>query len=395
MLLESLYTGMFRYVPLVVKNSLRNRRRSVLTILSIAASICLLGVLLAMYHMFYFREASPEGALRLITMNRISLANPLPISYRERIRQVPGVAEVSVFQWFGGTYKDARDMRNFFGRFAVEPEKLYRMYPEYRTPEDQKKAFLSERTACLLGRPLAERLGLKLGDRISIVGDIYPVTLEFTVRALYDAPRDNENMLFHLEYLRESISPVRRDSVGAFVILAENAAAVPQVSKAVDAMFRNSPQQTRTDTERAFELSFLSYLGNVKMFLLSICGALTFTILLVSANTMAMSVRERIREIGILKTLGFTSDAILGIILGESVVIALIGGTLGLLLAGSICAFIAQAPTLFADMKSLAVNSWVAAIGLGLAALIGVLSCSIPAWSASRRTIVEALRVTD
>ncbi len=395
MLLESLYTGMFRYVPLVVKNSLRNRRRSVLTILSIAASICLLGVLLAMYHMFYFRKASPEGALRLITMNRISLANPLPISYRERIRQVPGVAEVSVFQWFGGTYKDARDMRNFFGRFAVEPEKLFRMYPEYQTPEDQKKAFLSERTACLVGRPLAERLGFKLGDRISIVGDIYPVTLEFTVRAIYDAPRDNENMLFHLEYLRQSISPARRDSVGAFVILAENAAVVPQVSKAVDAVFRNSPQQTRTDTERAFELSFLSYLGNVKMFLLSICGALTFTILLVSANTMAMSVRERIREIGILKTLGFTSDAILGIILGESVVIALIGGALGLFVAGSICALIAQAPTLFADMKSLAVNSWVASIGLGLAALIGVVSCSIPAWSASRRPIVEALRVTD
>jgi putative ABC transport system permease protein len=386
---------MFRYVPLVVKNSLRNRRRSVLTILSIAASICLLGVLLAMYPMFYFREASPEGALRLITMNRISLANPLPISYRERIRQVPGVAEVSVFQWFGGTYKDARDMRNFFGRFAVEPEKLFRMYPEYQTPEDQKKAFLSERTACLVGRPLAERLGFKLGDRISIVGDIYPVTLEFTVRAIYDAPRDNENMLFHLEYLRQSISPARRDSVGAFVILAENAAVVPQVSKAVDAVFRNSPQQTRTDTERAFELSFLSYLGNVKMFLLSICGALTFTILLVSANTMAMSVRERIREIGILKTLGFTSDAILGIILGESVVIALIGGALGLFVAGSICALIAQAPTLFADMKSLAVNSWVASIGLGLAALIGVVSCSIPAWSASRRPIVEALRVTD
>ncbi len=386
---------MFHFASLIVRNSLRNRRRSVLTILSIAASICLLGVLLAMYHMFYFREASPEAALRLITMNRISLANPLPISYRERIRQVPGVAEVSVFQWFGGTYKDARDMRNFFGRFAVEPEKLFRLYPEYQVPEDQKKAFLSERTACLVGRPLAERLGFKLGDRISIVGDIYPVTLEFTVRAIYDAPRDNENLLFHLEYLRQSISPGRRDSVGSFVIRAENAAAVPQVSKAVDAMFRNSPQQTRTDTERAFELSFLSYMGNVKMFLLSICGALTFTILLVSANTMAMSVRERIREIGILKTLGFTSDAILGIILGESVVIALIGGVLGLLLAGSICTLIAQAPTLYADMKSLAVNSWVAAIGLGLAALIGVVSCSIPAWSASRRTIVEALRFTD
>jgi len=348
-----------------------------------------------MYHMFYFREASPEQALRLITMNRISLANPLPVSYRERIKQVPGVREVTVYQWFGGTYKDARDMRNFFGRFSVEPEKLLTMYPEYRVPEDQRKAFLAERTACMVGRPLADRLGFKLGDRISIVGDIFPVTLEFTVRAIYDSPRDNENLFFHHEYLRESLSPGRRDMVGTFGILAESAEAVPRVSKAVDAMFRNSPQQTKTDTERAFELAFLSYLGNVKVFLLSICGALTFTVLLVSANTMAMSVRERIREIGILKTLGFTSDAILGIILGESVVIALIGGALGLLLATGVCGVVAQAPTLFADMKSLEVGPSVVAIGLGLAVLIGVVSCTIPAWAASRRPIVDALRVAD
>ncbi|MBI4877768.1 MAG: FtsX-like permease family protein [Acidobacteria bacterium] len=386
---------MFRYIPMAVKNSLRNRRRSVLTILSIAASICLLGVLLAMYYMFYFREATPEQALRLITMNRISLANPLPVSYRDRIRQVPGVREVIVMQWFGGSYKDARDMKNFFARFAVEPDKMFTVYPEYQVPEDQKKAFLAERTACVVGRPLAERMGFKLGDRITIVGDIYPVTLEFTVRGIYDARRDNENLLFHYDYLRESLPPGRRDQVGTFGILAENAEAVPRISKAVDALFRNSSQQTKTDTERAFELSFLSYLGNVKMFLLSICGALTFTILLVSANTMAMSVRERVREIGILKTLGFTSQAILGIILGESVIIALIGGALGLLLAAGICDFIARAPTLFADVKSLAVNPSIAAIGLSLAAFIGLVSCALPAWSASRRTIVDSLRVTD
>jgi putative ABC transport system permease protein len=167
------------------------------------------------------------------------------------------------------------------------------------------------------------------------------------------------------------------------------------VSKAVDAMFRNAPQQTKTDTERAFELSFLSYLGNVKMFLLSICGALTFTILLVSANTMAMSVRERIREIGILKTLGYTPAAIMGMILGESVVIALIGGALGLLLAAGFCGLLARAPTLYADMKSLGVTPPVALIGLGLAAFIGVVSCLAPAWAASRRPIIEALRVAD
>jgi putative ABC transport system permease protein len=295
---------MFRHLPFIIKNTLRNRRRSVLTILSIAASLCLLGVLMALYHAFFFTEATPEQALRLITRNRVSIANVMPISYMEKIRTVQGVREVMVTQWYGGVYKDARDMKNFFGRFAVEPEKLFTLYTEYRIPEDQKQAFLRERSACVMGRPLVERLGLKLGDRITLVGYIFPGTMEFVIRGIYDARRDNENMFFHHKYLMESLSLGRRDFAGTFMILADSPQSVPRIAQAVDEMFRNSPQQTKTDTEKAFELSFLSYLGNVKMFLLSICGALTFTVLLVSANTMAMSVRERIREIGILKTLG-------------------------------------------------------------------------------------------
>jgi putative ABC transport system permease protein len=386
---------MHRYVPLIVKSSLRNRRRSILTILSIGASLCLLGVLMAMYHLFFFREVSADQALRLVTINRISLTNPLPVSYRDRIRQMPGVRQVMAMQWYGGTYKDAREMKNFFARFAVEPDKLFDVYTEYRISEDQKKAFLAERTACVVGRPLAERLGFKLGDRIPLVGDIFPGNMEFTVRGFYDSPRDNENMFFHMDYLMESLPPGRRDAVGLFVILADSPESTARISKAVDDMFRNSTVQTKTDTERAFELSFMSYLGNVKVFLLSICGALTFTVLLVSANTMAMSVRERVREIGIMKTLGFTPGAILGIILGESVVIALIGGLLGLSLAAGICYALAQGPILFVDLKALHVPPPVAALGLALAAFIGLASCLVPALGASRRSIVESLRFTD
>lgn len=385
---------MSRYFPLVVKNVLRNRRRSILTVLSIAASLCLLGVLMAMYHAFYFGEATPEQALRLITRNRISLANAMPVSYRDRMKQVPGVRDVGVFQWFGGLYKD-NDFKNFFARLAVEPEKLYLMYPEYRIADDQKEAFRRERSACLVGRPLMERYGWKLGDRVTLIGDIFPVTMEFTIRAVYDAPSDNENFFFHYEYLRESIPEERRDAIGTFAILADSPDSVPQIAHDIDAMFQNAPAQTKTEPERAFQLSFLGYLGNVKLFLLSICGAITFTLLLVSGNTMAMSVRERVREVGIMKTLGFTSPAVLGIIISEAVFIALIGGVLGLALSEVICAFIRQGPITMVDLKTLSLPPVVILGGAALACFIGAISSFLPAWSASRRSIVDSLRFSD
>lgn len=386
---------MLKYLPLVARNALRSRRRTLLTTLSIAASLCLLGVLMALYHAFFFSEASAEQALRLLTRNRISLANTVPVSYMDKIRQVPGVREVIIMQWFGGTYKDARDPRNFFARFAVEPEKLFTVYSEYRVPGEQRKAFLQERTACLVGRKLADRLGFRLGDRIVLKGDIFPITLELTVRAIYESRRDNENLMFHYAYLREALPRSRQDMVSTFGLLADRPESVPRIAEAVDEMFRNAPVQTKTESERAFELSFISFLGNVKLFLLSICAAVTFTILLVSASTMAMSVRERVREVGILKTLGFTPAAILGVIVAESVFIALLGGVLGLALATGICALLRQAPSLVTDMSRLTISPTVFALSLLIAGLIGVVSSLVPAWSASRRPIVESLRFTD
>lgn len=385
---------MLRCLPLILKNAVRNRRRSILTVFSIAASICLLGVLMAMYHLFYFSEPAPEKALRLVVRHRVSLANFLPAAYRETILKVPGVQDVMILQWFGGIYKDS-DFKNFFARFAAEQDRLFRIYPEYQVPEDQKQAFLKERTAAMVGRPLAERFGWKLGDKITLIGDVYPVTLEFTIRAIYDAARDNENMFFHYDYFRESIPASRRDRVSVFVVLAENADVVPRVARDIDALFRNSPQQTKTDTERAFELSFLGYLGNVKVFLLAVCGAITFTLLLVSGNTMAMAVRERVREVGILKTLGFTPAAVLGMILSEAIIIALAGALLGLLFSYGICEVVRQGPITFADLKALTVPPAVSLAAFALAIFIGVTSSMIPAWSAARRSIVDCLRFND
>jgi putative ABC transport system permease protein len=384
-----------RHLPLMWKNLRRNRRRSLLTLLSIAASLCLLGLLMALYYSFYFTQATADQALRLITRNKVSLANIIPISYLPRIKEVPGVREAMIFQWFGGTYKDARDPSNFFGRFAVEADKLRICFTEYEMPDEEWKAFLGEQTAAIVGDKTAMRHNMKIGDRITLVGDIFPVTLELVIRGIYRAERDNENMFFHYKYLDESMPPDRRGAVSTFSIRMGNPDDATRISKTIDDMFRNSPSQTKTETEKAFELSFLAFLGNVKVFLLSICAAVTFTILLVAGNTMAMSVRERAREVGVLKTLGFTPAGVRSLLMGESVLLSIVGGIVGVGLATALCWGLRQTPSTFADMSRIRVVPPIVVVSLFVAALIGLVSSVVPAWSAARRPIVDSLRVTD
>ena len=386
---------MLRFLPLVLKNSWRNRRRTTLTIISISVSLCLLGVLMAIYYAFYFTQASPSQALRLVVRNKISLAVPMPLYYRDKIRQITGVREVAPYQWFGGVYKDQRDPKNMFPRFAVDPDKILTVRSEMRVPEDQKKAFIQERTACLIGKGLADKLNLHLGDRVHIEGDIFPINLELTVRAIYNAPENNEILYFQLEYLDQSLGKDKWGQIGTFYVLADSPESVPRIAKAIDDEFHNSPVQTKTESERAFELSFLSFLGNVKMILLSICAAVTFTILLVSANTIAMSVRERVREVGVLKTLGFTRGTILSLILGESVAIATLGGACGVVLASVLCGVVRRGPAFSDDLRHLSIQPPVVAACVLVAAFIGLISAFIPAWNASRVSIVEALRSTE
>lgn len=386
---------MWNHLPLIFKNTWRNKRRTFLTLASIAASLCLLGFLLAIANMFYWSESSADQAYRLIVRNKVSLANPMPISYLPRIKQVPGVEEAMIFQWFGGTYKDARDPSNFFPRFGLELEKLPKIYPEYKIDPAQMKALLSDRTGCVVGRKLAKNKGFEIGSKIALVGDIFPVNLDLTVRAIYDSERDNEALYFHFAYLNESLSQRRMDSIGTFVIRMANPDDATRISSEIDGNFRNSPIQTKTETERAFELSFLSFLGNVKVFLLAICSAITFTILLVSGNTMAMAVRERVKEVGILKTIGFTNGKIFSLLLGESMMISFFAGIIGLSLTVLLCGFLRGTPSTFADMSRLATPPWILFTTLAIALLIGLVSATIPAWSAARRSIVDAMRVTD
>jgi putative ABC transport system permease protein len=294
-----------------------------------------------------------------------------------------------IFQWFGGTYKDARSAANFFGRFAVEADMLGRVFPEYKLPREQRRAFL------FVGRKTATRHNMAIGDRVTLVGDIFPVTLELTVRGIYDAERNNENLFFHYKYLDESLSDTMKGFVSTFFIRMQSADETPTIAKSIDDMFRNSPMQTKTETEKAFELSFLSFLGNVKAFLLAICTGVTFTILLVSGNTMAMAIRERVREVGILKTLGFTRWMVFSMIIGESITITLVGGGVGLSLASGLCSLIREAPLTLADMSGIHLSGTVLAMGMMVALAVGLLSSMIPAYRASRRPIIEILKATD
>lgn len=380
---------MFRHVPLMVRNAVRNRRRSVLTVCSVAASLCLLGVMMALYHAFFLTPPTKEQALRVVTRNRISITNVMPMSYRQKIAAVPGVRAVTVMQWFGGVYKDPK---NIFARMAIEPEHFEQVYPEYKIIDGSAEDFKKERMACLIGKDLATKYNLKVGDRMTLVGDIFPVTMEFVVRAIYEFPTDNESMFFNLQYLFESIT--ERDFAGLFIMLVESPDQITRISKEIDEMFRNAPVQTRTESEKAFQVGFLSFLGNVKVFLMSICAAVTFTILLVTANTMAMSVRERIREVGILKTLGYTNGDILSIVLGEAAVLSLVGGMVGCVLAQLLTGVIRQMPGFVGEFKTLTILPPVAAMLLLTSVIIGLTSSFLPAWHASRTNILDSLRFT-
>ena len=385
---------MFRYFSLAFKNSLRNRRRSILTISSIAVSLCLLGVLIAIYHALFYGDATPGQALRVVVRHRVSLAQPIPIAYEAKIRTVPHVKEVSVWNWYGGTYKDARDPKNFFARFGVQPAAFMKIRTQMEMPEDQRRAFITDRTGCVVSKDLARKLGFKIGDRITLTGDIYPGTLELKVVGIFEDPDAQQSLYFNYDYLRDTLPIGRRNYISVVAILADSPENVPRIAKAVDDMFANSSPPTKTESEQQFALSFVSFLGNVKLFLMSICAAVTFTILLVSGNTMAMSVRERIKEVGVLKTLGFTNNSILGIIIGEAITIALIGGAVGLILASLLTVLVRNASVSMGigQLHNLSLTALAASMAMLIAILIGFASSFVPAWNAARTNILDSLR---
>ena len=380
------------FLPLIIKNSLRNKRRSLLTIISAALALCLLGMLMAMYNVLYVADAPPEQALLMITRNRISPAIKLPLEYENRIRRVPGVQQVLALQYFGGTYKDPR---NIFGRYAVDRKRLFAMHRDHKISPDQRLAFEREKTGAVAAKGLADRFGWKIGDRITLKGDFFPVTVDLTLVGMFENAQDNNVLLFGIDYLFDLVPQRLRDRVFAFEVQADSPASVPHISHEIDELFRNAPVRTRTEAEHVYQLTFLSMLGNVKGFLASIALALTFTLLLVTANTMAMAARERVREVGVLKTLGFSTVNIVALILGESAFLALIGGAFGCALAEVLISFVSRLPVVIVPLSGMNLNGFLVLMLLLAGVAISLASALIPAWSAARMPILEALRFSD
>ena len=379
-----------KFLPLVLKNLSRNRRRTFLTVFSVAVSLSLLGFLLTVYAAFYVRDRPDEQVLRLVTRHRVSLTQALPEFYGSRIRAIDGVEEVCIQNWFGGMYKDNRP-ENMFARFAVEPEKIFAVNPEIEVSPEQLQAFTKNRQAMAVSRQLAERQQFELGQRITIKGDIYPVDLEFIIHAIFDGA-EGPVAFFHWEYLQESISQGGRGQAGVFTILARSPEDVPKIAAAVDEMFRNSPQPTKTETEDAFQLAFVEQIGNIQLFLLTIGGAVVFTIILVTANTMAMSTRERVQEIGVFKTLGFTPLTVVTLIVTESLFIAALGGALGVALCFAGTQFLSSVVVGF--FGNFVMPLWGVPICFAVAMLIGLFSSIVPAGVAANTRIADALRHT-
>jgi putative ABC transport system permease protein len=372
----------------VAKSAFRNKRRTLLTMLGIALPLVILTIMMTVWRAFYLNNGSEQSTQRLITRHRVSLTFSLPIYYRQKMATVPGVVEVVPTQWFGGLYIDDKP-EHFFAQFATDPQDFFKVYTDFKIPPDQLDAWQHDRAGVVVDSELAKKFHWKVGDRMVLKGTIWDANLELTIRGIYTAPQPTQSVYFDRKYLEEAV-PVMKDQSGTFGILAASPQDVPKVAAAIDDMFHNSPQQTKTESEKAFGLDFVAMLGNVKAFILGICGAVVFASLLVSANTMAMSIRERTREVAVLKTLGFTRKAVLALFVGEAVVVAVLSGVVGILLGSVLMYAVGHNPNL-GFFQGISVNTVTMILALLLAGLVGFVAALFPSYHASQVDIVEGL----
>ncbi|MFH2046363.1 MAG: FtsX-like permease family protein [Pseudomonadota bacterium] len=320
-------------LKLLFRNAFRHKLRTFLTICGICVAILAFGLLRTVISAWY-AGVDASSATRLVTRNSISLIFPLPISYKEKIRNVDGVKLVAAGSWFGAYYINEK---NFFANFAVESKNYLDLYPEFVIPPDRKSSFLRERKGCVVGEKLAKRFGWKLGDTVVLKGTIYPGNWEFVVKAIYKGSHkniDESQFFFHWEYLNETVKkflPRRADQVGFYMIGVRSPDIAATTARAIDKMFKNSYAETLTETEKAFQMSFVSLTQTILTVIELVTMVVIVIIMVVVANTMAMSVRERMNEYAVLKTLGFGGFYITGLILGESLLITSLGGLMGII----------------------------------------------------------------
>jgi putative ABC transport system permease protein len=379
-----------RFFHLVLANLGRHKRRTVLTTLSVALALFLFASLQTV--VTTLKAAAQFGsARRLVSTNATGIVFPLPISYANKLRAVPGVEAVTWANWFGGRY---RDNKRFFAQFAVDPESYLEMYPEISLPEDQRQAFLREKSSAIIGRRLVDAFGWKLGQDVTIQGTIFPGDWTFTVRGIYtptDAAINDDMLLFRHDYFDERIG--RAGIAGWYVVRINDANNAGSIAKSIDDQFRNSNAATKTGTEQAFNASFATMWGNVSLLMGTIGLAVVFAILLVTANAMMMSARERTREVAVLKTIGFTDRTLFGLVMLEAGMVAGMGALLGL--GGAKWLYRATNFNAGGFLPGFDVTGRTLLAGAGVTLVMLLASGLVPAMRAARLPVVQALRKVD
>jgi putative ABC transport system permease protein len=378
-----------KFLPLILANLSRKKLRTIFTMASFAVALFLFAFL-AVARSAFNGGTDIAGADRLVINNRISVTQPLPLSYRDRIAGVPGVEAVTHYNWFGGVYKDPR---NFFVQYVIDVENQRQVMPEVRVPDEQWRAFVSDRQGAIVGAQLAQRFGWKVGDRIPIMNASFGDTWDFNLDGIYQNNRagGNESVFWlQWDYFEERVPEPIKGYVGWYLVKLEKPDEAVRVARTIDEMFANSPFETKTQTESAFAVSSAKQFGNIE-FLVSTIGLVVFvTLLLVTGNTMAISVRERTSELAILKAIGFADRAVLLLILGESLAISLTGGICGVLLA--VGAFPAMSATLNGLLPPLVLSRSAMVLGIAFASAVGIAGGLLPALVGMRLRVVAALR---
>ena len=379
-------------LKIITKNALRHKLRTFLTILGVAIAILAFGLLRTVISAWY-AGVEASSASRLVTRNSISLIFPLPLSYKDKIRQIDGVKLVSFGNWFGGIYIDEK---NFFANYAVEPKGYLTLYPEIIIPEDQKKAFLQDRKGVVAGRILIERYGWKIGDIITLKGTIFPGEWDFVLRGIYtgrDKTVDESAFFFQWDYLNETLkktTPLRADQVGWYMIGITNPNLAADVAVRIDKTFKNSLAETLTETEKAFQLSFISMTEAIVIAIKLVSFVVIFIIMVVVANTMAMTARERIGEYAVFKTLGFGGWHIARLIFGESLLISLIGCILGIVLTFPVADIFSSSLRTYFPVFNVATKTIY--MDIGASVLVGSVAAVFPTWRAIKIRIADGLR---
>lgn len=375
----------------IIKNALRNKRRALLSVLSVAVSLFLLVTLLVLLRELTTPMEDADAAMRIAVRHRVSLANTLPYRQRATIERIPGVAAVTPFTFFGGKFRN-EDIPSF-AQFAMDPVQLTNVFGEAKLPLDQLNNWIADRSSCIIGIETAKRYDFKIGDRMKLAGTVWPADLELTIAGIYQGTPDDRNVLFHHDYMDEACG--RLGVVGTWWVRAKSLEEVPLVVERINKAFKNTSAEVLAETERSFVLGFISMWGNIKILIGSISTVVVFTLILVSGSTMSMAIRERFRELAVLKALGFRRHELFAFILAESFGFALLGAIVG----------VGGAWLLYTNINITAVTKGmfiafeltprIMAIGFGVAALLGIVASIMPSISMARMSVVEGLKTLD